>query len=116
MPLKTKGENDFDNLGVAIKSKGGYCWHYDTCWRYGTGVAQVLSLMATHSGDRSQLDLSSSSQNEGKDIYAGSPRRRHVYTWVIHYKGAYVYTRTFTQGKARTYWRTYFWSVVFSPW
>jgi len=29
-PLMTKGENDFEDLGVAIKSKGGDCWHYDS--------------------------------------------------------------------------------------
>ena len=28
-PLMSKGENDFESLGVAIKSKGGDCWHYD---------------------------------------------------------------------------------------
>jgi len=30
LPLMTKGENDFEDLRVAIKSKGGYCWHYDS--------------------------------------------------------------------------------------
>ena len=30
LPLMSKGENDFEWLGVAIKSKGGYYWHYDT--------------------------------------------------------------------------------------
>ena len=29
-PLMTKGENDFEDIGVAIKSKGGYCWHCGT--------------------------------------------------------------------------------------
>jgi len=29
-PLMTKGENDFEDLRVAIMSKGGDCWHYDT--------------------------------------------------------------------------------------
>ena len=33
LPLMTKGENDSKDLGVAIKSKGGDCWHF------GTGVA-----------------------------------------------------------------------------
>ena len=33
LPLMTKGENDFEDLGVAMKSKGGDCWHF------GTGVA-----------------------------------------------------------------------------
>ena len=31
-------------------------------------------------------------------------------------KGTYAYTRTFMQGKARTCWKTYFWSMVFGPW
>ena len=30
LPLMTKGENDFEDLGVAIKSKGGDCWHCGT--------------------------------------------------------------------------------------
>ena len=30
----SKGENDVEDLEVAIKSKGGDCWHYDS----GTGV------------------------------------------------------------------------------
>jgi len=30
LPLISKGENDFEDLGVAIKSKGGDCWHYDS--------------------------------------------------------------------------------------
>jgi len=33
---------------VAIKSKGEYCWHYD--------IGVVLSLMATHSDERSQYN------------------------------------------------------------
>jgi len=60
-------------------------------------------------------DLSSGFQNEGKYIYAGSSRLRHVYTRVRRYKGAYAYTRTFMQGKVRICWRTYFWSLVFEP-
>jgi len=28
-PLMKKGENDFEDLGVAIKSKGGDRWHYE---------------------------------------------------------------------------------------
>jgi len=30
LPLMTKGENDFEDFGVAIKFKGGDCWHYET--------------------------------------------------------------------------------------
>ena len=30
LPLMKKGENDSKDLGVAIKSKGGDCWHYET--------------------------------------------------------------------------------------
>ena len=30
MSLMSKGENDFEDLGVAIKFKGGDCWHYGT--------------------------------------------------------------------------------------
>ena len=26
----SKGENDVEDLEVAIKSKGGDCWHYDS--------------------------------------------------------------------------------------
>jgi len=28
--MMSKGENEFEDLGVAIKSKGGDCWHYGT--------------------------------------------------------------------------------------
>jgi len=38
LPLMTKGENEFENIEVAIKSKGGDCWHYELGWCYGTGV------------------------------------------------------------------------------
>ena len=30
LPLMSKGENDIEDLEVAIKSKGGDCWHYDS--------------------------------------------------------------------------------------
>eukprot|EP00253_Pinus_taeda_P027913 PITA_27913 len=30
LPLMSKGENEFEYWKVAIKSKGGDCWHYDT--------------------------------------------------------------------------------------
>ena len=36
LPLMTKGENNLEDLGVTIKSKGGDCWHYGTgleLWR-----------------------------------------------------------------------------------
>jgi len=36
--------------------------------------------------------------------------------WVKCFEGAYAYTRTFMQGKARICWKTYLWSVVVSPW
>ena len=40
LPLMSKGENDVEDLEVAIKSKGGDCWHYDSglapCYRYCT--------------------------------------------------------------------------------
>ena len=29
LPLISKGENEFKDIGIAIKSKGGDCWHYD---------------------------------------------------------------------------------------
>jgi len=52
---------------------------------------------------------------------------RKRYTQVHHDKGAYTrgladqkkrieYTRTFTEGKACTCWKTKFWSVIFGPW
>ena len=31
LSLMTKGENEFEDLGVAIKSKGGDCWNYGIC-------------------------------------------------------------------------------------
>jgi hypothetical protein len=34
----TKGENDSKDLGVAIKSKGGDCWHFGTGVALDTGV------------------------------------------------------------------------------
>ena len=48
--LDVKG-GEWLGVVVAIKSKGGDCWHYDT------DMNQVLSLMATHSDDRSQFRL-----------------------------------------------------------
>ena len=30
LPLMSKGENDFEDLGLAIKSKGGDYCHYDS--------------------------------------------------------------------------------------
>ena len=45
-----------------------------------------------------------------KYIYAVSSWPSRVYT------RAYAYTCTFMQGKVRICWRTYFWSVVVSPW
>ena len=40
LPLMSKGENDVEDLEVAIKSKGGDCWHYDSgmpLWLYDIG-------------------------------------------------------------------------------
>ena len=39
-----------------------------------------------------------------------------VYPRVGRFEGAYTYTRTFMQGKARTCWKTYLWSRPVSPW
>ena len=30
LPLMSKGENEAEDYVVAIKSKGGDCWHYDS--------------------------------------------------------------------------------------
>jgi len=61
-------------------------------------------------------DLNSGFQNERKVIYAGSARQIRVYTQFGCFKGAYVYTRMFMQGKVRICWKIYLWTRVVSPW
>jgi len=81
--LMTKGENDFEWLVVAIKSKGGDCWHYDTglaLWHRCCPWWQLTQM----------TDHISSSQNNGKRdicrflltkscIHTGSPIKMCVY-------------------------------------
>ena len=91
-------------------------WH-----KLGT-MAQVLSLMATHSANHS--DDSSSSQAlriKEKEVYAGSRWSSCVYTRIHRPKGAYAYTCTFMHRKACTVWKTWFWvlgiwTYGFGPW
>jgi len=71
------------DLGVAIKSKGGDCWHY------GTGL-ELWHRCCPWWQPSLVTDLSSGTQKVEKDIYAGSSRRRRVYTRVILYKSAYM--------------------------
>jgi hypothetical protein len=76
---------------VAIKSKGGDCWHYDSgvvldgnslrgwyrCSEVGTGDGNLI---------RGQISV----QQDKKEIYAGSSRRISVYTQVGYIKSAYM--------------------------
>jgi hypothetical protein len=76
---------------VAIKSKGGDCWHYDSgvvldgnslrgwyrCSEVGTGDGNLI---------RGQISV----QQDKKEIYAGSSRRISVYTQVGYSKSAYM--------------------------
>ena len=118
-PLMTKGENDFEWLGVAIKSKGGDCWHYDTglaLWHTCCTWWQ-LTQMKNHS---------SSSRNEGErdirkflltksHIHMGSPIKRRVYI-CTHFHGrksAYMW-ENLTFGP--WYLVLGIWTYVFGPW
>lgn len=85
------------------------CWHYDTdlaLWHRCYPWWQ-LSQMTDHS---------SGSQNEERKVYIGFHWPICVYMQVHTLKGVYAYTQSFTEGKARTCWKTWFWSVVFGPW
>jgi len=99
--LMRKGENDFEWLGVAIKSKGGDCWHYYIGWALWHRCCPwwQLSQLTNHS---------SSSQNERKrdicrflltksHIHVGSMIKRHVYI-CAHFdarKSAYMWENLF---------------------
>jgi len=107
--LDDKGGEWLWRSWVAIKSKWGDCWHYGIgleLWHRFCPWWQLYLM----------TDLISGLQNEEKVIYAGSSRQSHVYTRVGRFEGAYAYTCTFMQGKARICWKTYLWSRVVSPW
>ncbi len=78
-------------------------------WHYDTGVVLDGNSL------RWQITVQALRMKE-KEIYAGSLWPRHIYARVRRPKGAYMYTCTFTQEKARTSWKTWFCSVVFGPW
>ena len=78
-------------------------WHYD------------IGVVLDGNSLRWQIIVQAHRMKE-KEIYAGSPWPSRVYTQVSRPKGVYAYTSTFTQGKARTCWKTKFWFVVFGPW
>ena len=71
------------DLGVAIKSKGGDCWHY------GTGL-ELWHRCCPWWQPSLVTDLSSGTQKVEKVIYACSSRQSRVYTRVILYKSAYI--------------------------
>lgn len=81
-------------------------WHI-----FGT-MTQVLSLMATHSDDRSQFRLT---EWRKKGICRFPIDQAACTHGFVDQKARIAYTRTFTEGKARTCWKTKFWSVVFGP-
>ena len=107
--LDDKGGEWLWRSWVAIKSKGGDCWHNGTGLELWHRCCPWWQLYLV-------IDLSSGLQNEEKVIYVGWSGQRLVYTEVGLYKGAYVYTRTFMQGKACICWKTYLWSMAVSPW
>ena len=113
----TKGENDSKDLGVAIKSKGGDCWHFGTgvALRYRCCPWWQLSLMT---------DLSPNYKNEEKfhirrfikpkmRIHAGTLYTKSWIRSLAIYEVAY--TRNSMNRKGRACREAYFWSVVVSP-
>ena len=62
-------------------------------------MAQVLSLMATHSNGRSTVQAIRMKEN---GVYEGSSYKIHVYTQYHRLKGVYMYACNFVQRKART--------------
>ena len=113
----TKGENDSKDLGVAIKSKGGDCWHFGTgvALRYRCCPWWQLSLMT---------DLSPDYKNEEKShtrrfikpklrIHTGTLYTKLQIRRLAIYEVAY--TRSFLNKKNRTCREAFFWSVVVSP-
>jgi len=99
-------------LGVAIKSKGGDCWHYDTSLALWHRCCPWWQL----------TDHSSGSQNEGKrdirwfpltkpHIHVGSPTKMRVciYTHFHARKGAYMLENFFL---VCGIWTMVFWPMV----
>ena len=113
LPLMTKGENDSKELEVAIKSKGGDCWHFGTgvALRYRCYPWWQLSLITDLSLDykfhiRRLIKLKL--RIHAGTLYTKSRIRRFSMYEV-------VYTRRFMNRKGRTCREASLWSVVVSP-
>ena len=100
----SKGENEAEDFEVAIKSKGGDCWHYvSSVVLDGNSLRGWYRCSEVGTGDGNLIRGQISVQQDKKEIYAGLSKRIRVYTQVCFSKSAYM-------------WKTYLWSVAVIPW
>ena len=104
--LNVKGREWF-GVVVAIKSKGGDCWHY------------YIGVVLDGNSLRGQMTVQQVNNKYLmiRERYMQVNLDKGVYTrGLTNQKVRIMYTRSFTEGKVRTCWKTKFWSVVFRPW
>ena len=95
-------------LGLPSSPKGEIVGVLAPVWRYGTGVV--------FDGNSLWLQISVQALRMKEILYTQVHLAEDAYTRGLCSKVAYAYTRTFMHRKARTWWETYFWSMVVSPW
>jgi len=114
----SKGENDIEDLEVAIKSKGGDCWHYDS------GIGVVLDgnswqLIQIANSDQA-LKISKNKEVRRCSVQKVRTRRYadqevRTYTQVPRSEGAVPRIHSLQGKEARSRGVYHVWLVVLSP-